>query len=224
MAVLHNVLMSAPADAWPLFWARQTRLSSWTGLAVGCLMLAQLGACAPNLNWRDVSPEHADGLAALFPCQPEVHDRQVAWSGIAGGVSMRLMSCQADGRTWSLSYMTLPDADRIGPALLQWPELTRTNLVAAARLAASADPVVGHDLGPVSVPHMTPMTQAHAWHFQGQRPDGLGRPMAMDVQAWHFSHGMTVFEASVAGAADQAKGQSSEDVAQAFFHGFHFPG
>jgi hypothetical protein len=33
-----------------------------------------------------------------------------------------------------------------------------------------------------------------------------------------------VFQASVAGPADQAKGQSSEDVAQAFFHGFHFPG
>ncbi|MGC4059888.1 MAG: hypothetical protein QM749_03150 [Aquabacterium sp.] len=195
--------------------------------AIGLLPLA-LSACAPNLNWRDVSPEQADGLKALFPCKPDAQARQVPWPGargdVQGGVLMHLLSCQADGRTWSLSYMTLNDATLLGPALSQWSELTRRNLIAAARMASSVDPVASHDLGPVQVPHMTPMPQAHAWHFQGLRPDGLGRPMAMDVWAWHFSHGMTVFQASVAGPADQAERQSSEDVAQAFFRGFHFPG
>lgn len=186
--------------------------------------LVLMNACAPSLNWRDVSPEQADGLKGLFPCKPEVHERQVAWPGIKDGVAMRLLSCEAEDRTWSLSYMTLPDATLIGPALQQWADLTRAKLITVAKMTGSVDPVVSHDLGPVAVPHMTPMTQAHAWRFQGLRPDGLGRPMAMNVQAWHFSHGMRVFEASVAGPADQVKGQSSEDVAQAFFRGFHFPG
>jgi hypothetical protein len=194
----------------------------WTALV--CLSLLSLCACAPSLNWREISPGQADGLKALFPCKPDVQARQVPWPGVSGGVQMHVLSCQAEDRTWSLSYMTLSDASLLGPALSQWSELTRGNLVAAARLAASVDPVASHDLGPVQVPHMTPMPQAHAWRFQGPRPDGLGRPMAMDVQAWHFSHGMTVFQASVAGPVDEAKRQSSKDVAQAFFRGFHFPG
>jgi hypothetical protein len=183
-----------------------------------------LAACAPSLNWRDVSPEDADGLKALFPCKPDSYQRVVKWPGLSAGVQMHVLTCQADERTWSLSYLSVPDAAMVGPALQQWVEVMRGNLEAAARMAASTEPVVSHDQGAVLVPHMTPMPQAHAWRFQAQRADGLGRPMAMDVQTWHFSHGMRVFQASVAGPADQAKGQSSEDVAQAFFHGFHFPG
>ena len=183
-----------------------------------------LSACAPSLNWRDVTPQDADGLKALFPCKPESFQRAVKWPGVSADVTMHVLTCQADERTWSLSYMTLPDVVLIGPALQQWVEVMRSNLAAAAKMVASTEPVVSHDQGAVAVPHMTPMPQAHAWRFQSQRADGLGRPMAMDVQAWHFSHGMRVFQASVAGPADQAKGQSSEDVAQAFFQGFHFPG
>ena len=220
MALLHNAFMLRPSDAMTLrahpTWRKRA--------AVVWLQITLLSACAPSLNWRDVSPEQADGLKALFPCKPDVQERRIEWPGIAGGVQMHLLSCQAEERIWSLSYMTLPDATLIGPALLQWPETTRRNLKTAAEMASSVDPIAAHDLGPAAVPHMTPMPQSHAWRFQGLRPNGLGRPMAMDVQAWHFSHGMSVFQASVAGPADQAKGQSSEDMAQAFFHGFHFPG
>jgi hypothetical protein len=220
LQLLHNACMPLSSDAMTL----SAYCVSRKKMAFIGFVLCALSACAPSLNWREVAPEQADGLKALFPCKPDVQARQVPWPGVQGGVLMHLLSCQAEERTWSLSYMTLNDATLPGAALSQWSELTRANLIAAARLASSVDPVASHDLGPVRVPHMTPMPQAHAWRFQGLRPDGLGRPMAMDVQAWHFSHGMTVFQASVAGPVDQAKGQSSEDVAQAFFRGFHFPG
>ncbi len=197
-------------------------LTSRTCQALAALVaVAALSACSPSLNWRNVSPEGADGLQAQFPCKPDVHERQVPWPGVEGGVRMRVMSCQAGERTWALSYFTLADVKLVGPALAQWPGLLRANLAQAAgnEQAASA-----RDLGAVQVPHMTPSSEARAWRIEGVRPDGLGRPLNMAFQAWHFSHGMTLFQATVSGEASQAPDQSSEDVAIQFFQGFHFPG
>lgn len=191
-------------------------------------------ACAPELNWREVRPAQADGLRALFPCKPLDHTRQVPWPGLPQGALMHVLSCQADEGTWALSYVTLPDVKLIVPSLHEMTMMTRRNLGAASQMAAYAaapgsDPssVPGlseQDLGPISVPHMTPMPQAHAWRFTAQRPDGLGRPLELDIRTWHFSHGMTVFQASVWRPAATVKSQSSEDVAQAFFGALQFPG
>jgi hypothetical protein len=181
-----------------------------------------LAACAPALDWRDVKVPEADGLQAQFPCKPDHHARRVAWPG-TDGVTMHLLSCQAEEATWALSYLTLPDATLVGPALLALATQMQTNLVAAAKLAGAAQPVSQQDVGAVAVPHMTAMPQARAWQFVAQRADGLGRPLTVRIKAWHFSHGLTVFQSSVSQPFESPKAQTSEDMADAFFRGFHFP-
>lgn len=200
------------------------RSAVWRGrvsaLAALCL-LPMLAGCAPELNWRKVQPEQAHGLSALFPCKPEHFARQVPWPGVPAGVSMRLLACEAQGRHWSLSYVTLPEVGLVEPALRQWPEMMLANLRQAS---SSQGQVSAADLGPVSVPRMTPSAHARAWVFEGTRPDAQGRAATVSVRTWHFFHGMTVFQASVSGASAPADPQSSEDVAQAFFAAFQFPG
>lgn len=183
-----------------------------------------VSGCAPSLNWREVRPEAAEGLVALFPCKPDAHVREMAWPGVSKPVAMHLLSCQTEEGTWAVSYVTLPDVAQVPPALNEWTAMMRRNLGAASQMAGTSGGIVEKDLGEIQVPRMTPMPQSHAWHFQAQRPDGLGRPLDMDIRTWHFSHGMTVFQASVWRPAVVVKGQSSEDVAEAFFRGLQFPG
>ncbi|WP_052162607.1 hypothetical protein [Aquabacterium sp. NJ1] len=191
---------------------------------VSALTLSLLtSACSPALNWREVHPAQADGLTAQFPCKPDVHERVVPWPGLPAGATMHMLSCQTEAGTWALSYLTLPDVTLLAPALHEFTMSMRRNLGSAAQLAGGGRPVSEQDLGPIVVPGMTATPQARAWHFQSQRPDGLGRPMDMDIRTWHFSHGMTVFQASVWRPLDVAKAQTSEDVAQAFFNGLQFP-
>lgn len=183
--------------------------------------LAVLTACAPALNWRAVQVDEADGLTALFPCKPERFERKVPWPGVPAGVTMRMLGCEAQGRNWAVSYVTMPDVTLVAPALQQWPGMTLANLKPAGASSAEAR---AHDLGPVDVPRMTPSNHARAWFLEGERLDGQGQATKVGLQAWHFVHGMTVFQASVSGVAQASDRQSSEDVAQAFFSGFHFPG
>lgn len=180
-----------------------------------------LAACAPALNWRSVQPAHAHGLSALFPCKPDRLERRVPWPGLPASVTMHMLTCEAQERTWVLSYLTLPDVSQVAPALRHWPALTRQNLELAA---GSAQAVRANDLGAIQVPRMTPYGYASAWYFEAARADGLGRPMPFGVRAWHFAHGMTVFQASVSGAPGLLSPQSGEDPTQAFFLGFQFPG
>lgn len=204
--------LSGQAPRW-----RPRRLAGIVGL---CWLTS---ACSPALNWREVNPAQADGLQALFPCKPDAHERHIPWPGLPDGVTMRMLSCQTDGATWALSYVSLPDVTLVAPALNELTVMMRRNLGAAAQMAGSASSVAEQDLGPIAVPRMTPLAQAHGWRFQAQRPDGWGRPMDMDIRSWHFSHGLTVFQASVWRPDEQTRGQSSEDVADAFFRGLHFP-
>ncbi|MBI2732688.1 MAG: hypothetical protein HYX44_05110 [Aquabacterium sp.] len=193
-------------------------------LVVCALTLSWLASgCSPALNWREVRPAQADGLTALFPCKPDAHERTVPWPGLPAGATMHLLSCQTEAGTWALSYLTLPDVALLAPAMHEFTMSMRRNLGSAAQLTGGGQAVVEQDLGPIEVPGMTPSLQARAWHFQAQRPDGLGRPLDMDIRAWHFSHGMTVFQASVWRPVEAVKAQTSEDVAQAFFKGLQFP-
>lgn len=193
-------------------------------LVVSALTLSWLASgCSPALNWREVHPVQVDGLTAMFPCKPDTHERTVPWPGLPAGATMHLLSCQTEAGTWALSYLTLPDVALLAPAMHEFTMSMRRNLGSAAQLTGGGQSVAEQDLGPIEVPGMTPSLQARAWHFQAQRPDGLGRPMDMDIRAWHFSHGMTVFQASVWRPVEAVKAQTSEDVAQAFFKGLQFP-
>jgi hypothetical protein len=194
-----------------------------TAKELGAILAAvvMLSACAPELNWREVQLSDADGLSALFPCKPDRLERKVPWPGLPDGLTMRMLTCRAQDRTWALSYAKLPDVTLVEPALRQWPNTMRDNL---ARAAGPSTTVNARHLGPVTVPHMTPSAHTSVWHFDTALPDQRGQRQPMHIQSWHFVHGMTVFQASVSGAAEPAGAQSSEDVAQAFFGGFHFPG
>jgi hypothetical protein len=214
----------------PLHNGQMTRFSSDYCLArrlyavVALTFVALASGCSPSLNWREVRPQAADGLVALFPCKPDAHARELAWPGMRTGVTMHMLSCQTEEGTWALSYLTLPDAALVPEALQELSLMMRRNLGAASQMAGQGAAVTERDLGAIEVPRMTPMPQAHAWQFLAQRPDGLGRPLEMDIRSWHFSHALTVFQASVWRPAVVVKGQTSEDVADAFFRGLHFPG
>lgn len=158
----------------------------------------------------------------MFPCKPDRFERKVSWPGLPTEVTMRLLSCRAQGHTWALSSVTMPDVVQVEPAMRQWPDIMRLNLVQAA--ADGQADVRMHDLGPIKVPRMTPSRSAHAWYVEGPTRDGSGQVMRVGILTWHFFHGMTVFQASVTGAPRGTVPQSSEDVAQAFFHSFQFPG
>lgn len=201
-------------------WIRLAPLATLATLAP----LALLSGCAPELNWREVKPAGADGLQAWFPCKPEHQTRAVRWPGLDHEVPMQVWSCQAQGATWAISYAPVPQVTEVGPALRGLAATLRSNLQAAAGQGAEPTPVDSRDLGPVQVPRMTPHPDARAWQHTLARPDGLGRPLPMDVRAWHFSHGLTVFQATVWRPLDAAGGQSGEDVANPFFRGFQFPG
>lgn len=206
----------------PIRHAGARRLLPVSALVVA--LATTMPACAPALDWREVQVWPGEGLKATFPCKPDRHQRQIAWAGLPDGATMHLLTCQADGVTWAVNAMTLPEVALVGPALDHLRASMQANLAAAANMAVAAQPVSSQDLGPVTVPRMTPMPQAHAWAFSAQRPDGLGRPMAQQVRAWHFAHGLTVFQASVWRSGEASSRQSSEDMANEFFRSFQFPG
>ncbi len=194
---------------------------SWVGVVTFAVLAS---ACAPELNWREVKLTQADGLQALFPCKPESHERTLRWPGVSRDVRLHVLSCQAMEGTWALSYATLDDATEVGSALRGLEAALRSNLAAASGAEPNAPAVSSQDLGGIQVRGMTPHADATGWRHQAERADGLGRPLRMDVQAWHFSHGLTVFQGSVWRPQEQVSGQNGEDVANTFFHSFQFPG
>jgi hypothetical protein len=187
-------------------------------------LLLMASGCSPGLDWRQVMPAQADGLQAWFPCKPDMHERQLVLAGMSAPVQMRLLSCQTGEDTWALSYFTATDAASVPQALNEMAASMQRNLAAASQLAGGPAEVTARKLGGMTVPHMTPQANSQAWRLEALRPDGLGRPLRVQVTAWHFSHGMTVFQASVSRPIEAVKAQSSEDLTSPFFSGFQFPG
>lgn len=197
----------------------------FAGVRVAVLtLLCGASACSPELDWRDVRPAQADGLVATFPCKPDAHQRDVRLPGLSRPVTLHMLSCQRADATWALSYATLADAREVTPALEGLLASLRQNLTAASGMAVAPKPLAGQDRGPSVVPRMTPHPAARQWSFQAQRPDGLGRPLDLDVQAWHFSHGLTVFQATAWRPAQAASAAGAEEALTPFARGFQFPG
>lgn len=208
------------------------------------LAVAALTACAPALNWREVRPTQADGLVALFPCKPDAVQRDIVLPGLPDAVTMHLLSCEADGQRWVLSHLRVADVAQVPQALRALASATRGNLEAATRSAgkgrtpptsqdgpAQTAPhevdrqVEASELPPVVVPRMTPQPDARTWRFEAQRPgDGAGPSVPLSVTASHFSHGLTVFQASVWQAGEAASAHSGREAVTTFLQGFHFPG
>jgi len=187
------------------------------------LALIALTGCGRGPDWREMKPPEADGLQARFPCKPDSASRMVAIPGLAGERRVQMLVCQHEGTSWSLAYTRLGDVREVTPALEGLQQSLRSNLQAAATLVApDVRPAESPPVG-VDVPRMTPQPAARALAFRTERPDGLGRPMKMRVNAWHFAHGLTVFQAVVWQPAERPALESGDDVADTFLQGFQFP-
>ena len=209
---------------------RDRGVVGWWAAILSCA----LAACAPALNWREVRPEQTDGLQATFPCKPDAVERRLALPGLPEPVVLHVLSCQADGGMWVLSHLTVTDAAQVPVALRALAAATRGNVEAATRAAtrqAGADVAAAtvalraSELPPATVPGMTPQPDSRAWRFDALRPgEGGGPGVPMAVTAWHFSHGLTVFQASVWQQGEGTTAHSGREAVATFLQGFHFPG
>lgn len=184
-------------------------------MAAAGLLLA-LAACAPSLNWREVRPPQAQGLVLMFPCKPEHLERRLTLPGLAGGpVTMHLLSCEADGATWALSYLDAGTPER----WLQAPQVLGEALWGNLSMGRPVSGDARRELGPTSVPGMTPHPAARLWRMSGQRPVSATQYDAVQVQAWYFTKGLSVFQASVWAPALR----EDDPGLKAFATGFNFP-
>lgn len=169
--------------AWP-------RLSIWRTFAGRWLAAAgvlTLGACSPELDWRDVAGAES-GVTVQMPCKPKRQARQLA---VAGHVtSVTLAACQAQGMTFALSWTDVGDPVRVGPALVEWREAAQANL------RAQLQPVSGR-----AVAGATPNDQAGRWALVGQSPQGETRRSEVVLA----SRGTWVVQATVLAAAWDAQ-------------------
>ncbi len=197
-------------------------------MACGPLAVVWLGtACAPALNWREFNLPDGDGLRVQFPCKPDASERTLNWPASGQPVTVRMHRCQADGHTWVVQAIRLDTVTRVEPTLREWPAMLLANLRQAAGVATVATVA---DLNPalsVQVPRMTPSAYAQALDLvAGPMPvdaSGQGAAAWRRVRAWHFSHGLTVFQAAVWSSDDHKPVQTSEDVTRPFFDGLQFP-
>ncbi|MGM9485199.1 hypothetical protein ACS5PN_28695 [Roseateles sp. NT4] len=128
------------------------------------LMLMLLAACQPALNWREVRPP-GSGAVALFPCKPEVDQRQ----------DKGLAQCEAGGGRFALSWADTPEPTQVGPALKAMPQAL------AGKLGQALPP--GQAL---QVAGMTPMPEAAEYRLAGT--GGVTRVAV-------FAHGGRVYQA-----------------------------
>lgn len=113
-----------------------------------------------------------------------------------------MLSCEAGEAMWAVGHADLGDPGRVTPAL--------------SELAAAASGNVGGVTGasrPLELAGMTPNPGARRLSVTGTRPDG--RPVVWEAAV--FAKGTRVFQASVVGAAPDARG------VEIFFKGLRLP-
>lgn len=186
--------------------------------------------CSPALNWRQIELAEAEGLRLRLPCKPERVERTMRLDGVDGPMRMVMWSCQAGGATWVLSAVRLASVTQVSPALRVVAAATESNLVWADQRARQQAPLVTQPAwvrtgtGALQVPGMTPNPEARGWRIQALKPEASAGASPVTVSAWHFSHGLTVFQAAVWQGEDPLPRQNGEDAAEVFFQGLHFPG
>lgn len=153
-----------------------------------------LSACAPPTNWREVNPPQAAGLKAMFPCKPEHASRAIQLEGLDHTpVTLHLLSCDADGATWALTYADMGSATR----RIQGLAALHDTLV--RRVSQPAGPLAKVDKLPVALGIKGSTEHPHQgqWWVQGLRPTEAGKVEPITVSTWQFSRGLTVFQATV---------------------------
>jgi len=202
-----------------------TSTPAQTGIrqAVFAMLGLSMVACSPALDWRTMRPQGAQGLLATFPCKPTQNLRELAVPGLPGPpMPVHLASCKTGDTIWALTYFNVPEVGQVSQALAANQKVLRDNLQAAAARMTPPSPVGAVDLAPTHVPGMTPNPLSRHWRLTGQRPDGQGGQAPFEVQAWHFSHGLAVFQATVWRPASPVNAKESTEAVETFAHGFKF--
>lgn len=186
----------------------------------------------------------ADGLRMRFPCKPTRAERSLRLEGLAEPLRMVMWSCEAADATWVLSASRLASVTEVSAALRALSASTQANLAWADRRARAqlqrqgetpdhalepsqgpAQPAWQHaDAGAINVPGMTPNPDARGWRIQGLKPDGATGARPLTVDAWHFSHGLTVFQAAIWRSNAPLPRQNGEDAVEVFRQSLQFPG
>jgi hypothetical protein len=151
--------------------------------ATRLVLLLALGACTPELDWREVSVPDTPLLGQL-PCRPGRFERAV----VVAGTPLRLfmLSCEAGGVTFGLASAEVGDPGRV--------EAVLDGLAQAARgsLHGGEGAFVAYDL-----PGATPFRGNASARLRGRRPDGVSVQESLRV----FARGTRVYEASAIGPA-----------------------
>ena len=189
-----------------------------------------ISACSPALNWRQIDLAEAEGLRLRLPCKPDRVERPLRLEGLEGPVRVVMWSCEAGGATWLLSASRLGSVTEVSPALRALSAATEGNLAWADRRARQQAPAMTSptwartEAAAVEVPGMTPHPDARGWRIQGLKPEGASGASALSVDAWHFSHGLVVFQAAVWRGDDPLPRENGEDAVEVFRQSLHFPG
>jgi hypothetical protein len=161
--------------------------------AAATVLVLSLGACAPATNWREVNPPQAANLKALFPCKPDHASRNMQLDGLPAPVELHLLSCEADGATWALTYTTTASPTQRIAALASLHD----NLIRRVSQPGKAPAQVAQVLGAHMVIGSTEHPHQGQWWIQGVRPLETGQVAPITVSSWQFSRGLTVFQATV---------------------------
>lgn len=155
-------------------------------------LLAALAACSPSLDWREAHLE-GSGVAMLFPCRVDRHERDVRMGGVV--LRMQMRSCRAADVSFSLTYVDAPSAAQVDPLMREWRERVESNLggSGAAR--------------PFAVPGATPNERSALWRVDGRLPDGR----RVVEHAAFFVKGLRLYQAAAIGEALPA------DAVETFF-------
>lgn len=142
-------------------------------LAWVCLSIA----CNPTLNWREV-PVKDTPITALMPCKPDASSRKINLAG--HDVEMFMQSCEADGATFAVAHVSLPDADQVPAALAHWQKASWAHAG-----------VVGPEPGAV---HVTGAAGPQIWWLgKGQRSNGD----TVEVNAMWVVQGQRLVQAAI---------------------------
>ncbi|HET8869826.1 MAG TPA: hypothetical protein VFM48_05235 [Aquabacterium sp.] len=120
-----------------------------------------------------------------------------------------MLSCRAGGALWALRYVTVPDAPQVAQTLDWWH-----------RDLAQRPGYVLKAMGALSVAGASSLEGEQAWQIDA----GAATQTQRFGQAWHFSHGLTVFQASVWQAKPFSVDAREDDPVATFKTGFQFSG
>jgi hypothetical protein len=169
--------------------ARRPNLRSAATLTLAIGMVA----CSPTLDWREARPE-GSGLATMFPCRPQHHERKVALAGDV--VAMRMDACSAGGANFALSTLDIAEPVRVTP------ELAALRAQLLANLGGTAT-----EQHAVTLAGATPNPESMRVHIVGKRPDGS----LVVADAAFFVRGLTLYQATVLGT-DVVPGREAVDT------------